>query len=63
MYRQYEDPRKLENQLKELEDEYNELKRLVWLGDESEEVLYDKYIELQELRDRVRFAWDDEENG
>ena len=50
MYRQYEDPRKLEDQLAEAkarlaENPYDE----------------DLVLEVQELKDRVNFAWQDDE--
>lgn len=61
MYRQYENPRALQEELTQKEAEYNELIHKHWLGDISDDYLYDKYIELQELKDRVNFAWQDEE--
>ena len=50
MYRQYEDPWKLEEQLQELEERYAE---------NMDDV--DLYLEIYELRDRINFAWQDDE--
>ena len=50
MYRQYEDPWKLEEQLQELEARYAE---------NEEDV--DLYLEIYELKDRINFAWQDNE--
>ena len=52
IYRQYEDPYKLENQLKRLTKYYEEN------PDE-----YDDYVEqrIAELKDRINFAWQDDE--
>lgn len=51
MYRQYEDPRKLEKQLDEwLENHPNH--------DEWDEYDYESY---GELKDRINFAWQDDE--
>lgn len=63
MYRQYENPRELESSYNKKKAEYQELKKKNFAGEISDEYLYDKYNELKELEDRVRFAWDDEENG
>lgn len=54
MYRQYEDPRTLEKRLEEAENRLEEARAL---GIDTE------YIEeeVAELRDRVNFAWQDEE--
>lgn len=50
MYRQYENPFSLEDKLKEAK------KRL---ADDPENI--DLALEVEELKDRVRFAWDDNE--
>lgn len=50
MYRQYEDPWKLEEQLQELEERYAE---------NMDDI--DLYLEIYELRDRISFAWQDNE--
>lgn len=51
--RSYEDPRKLENELEELN------KRIESENDES--TLVDLYIERNELEERINFAWQDNE--
>ena len=50
MYRQYENPFSLEDRLKET------TKRL---SEDPENI--DLALEVEELKDRVRFAWDDDE--
>ena len=63
MYRQYENPRELETLYNKKKEEYQELKRKCYLSEITEDDLHDAYEELKELQDRIRFAWDDEENG
>ena len=63
MYRQYEDPRALTLLYNKKKKEYQELKVKNFQGIITDDYLYHKYEELKELEDRVRFAWDDEENG
>lgn len=53
MYRQYEDPYKLERQLEELELRYAQC------DDDDERV--DLYLAISELKDRINFAWQDNE--
>ena len=53
MYRRYEDPRKLEKQLKKLKRRYKQTQ------DEYEKMYLAE--EIAELTDRVNFAWQDEE--
>lgn len=53
MYRRYEDPRKLEKQLKKLKIRYKQTQ------DEYEKMYLAE--EIAELTDRVNFAWQDEE--
>ena len=53
MYRQYEDPRELEDQLKELQARYE--------SETDEDVLIDLAQEIEELKDRINFAWQDDE--
>lgn len=53
MYRRYEDPRKLEKQLKKLKRRYKQTQ------DEDEKMYLAE--EIAELTDRVNFAWQDEE--
>ena len=63
MYRQYENPRELEKLYNKKKQDYQELKVKYFQGIITEDYLHHKYEELEELKDRVRFAWDDEENG
>ena len=55
MYRQYEDPYKVQ---KMLEDAERRLADAQAAGDDD---LVDLYIEVEELRERVNFAWQDQE--
>lgn len=57
MYRQYENPYKLENQLEELKEEYQKA------IDENadEETIMSLTQDIAELRDRINFAWQDDE--
>ena len=57
MYRQYEDPYKLEKQLKEAREEYS---RRMEAGEDIE-ALIDLAIEINDLEQRVNFAWQDDE--
>lgn len=55
MYRQYEDPYKLEQALAEARE------RLAESCDEYGEMDIDLLLEVQELEDRVNYAWQDNE--
>ena len=57
MYRQYEDPYKLEEQLEELKEELNKAYKL---GADNYELM-DLEINIAELKDRINFAWQDDE--
>lgn len=57
MYRQYEDPYKLEKQLKELRREYNNAKE----NNADEDILVELSQDIYELEERVNFAWQDDE--
>lgn len=57
MYRRYEDPTELEEELKELEAEYKKIP----LTPENENRLISLSESIAELKDRIRFAWDDDE--
>lgn len=57
MYRQYEDPYKLEKQLKELRREYNNAKE----NNADEDILVELSQDIHELEERVNFAWQDDE--
>lgn len=53
MYRQYENPYKLEEQLKELQARR--------AAETDEDVLIALDEEIAELKDRINFAWQDDE--
>lgn len=55
MYRQYEDPYKLEQELAEARE------RLAESCDEYGEMDIDLLLEVQELEDRINYAWQDNE--
>ena len=57
MYRQYEDPYELEKQLKEAREEYS---RRMEAGEDIE-ALIDLAEEINDLEQRVNFAWQDDE--
>ena len=57
MYRQYENPYNLEKQLEELKKEY-------WAAVEAntdEETLFNLAENIIELKERINFAWQDDE--
>lgn len=60
MYRQYEDPRALTERLHEAEKAYEEAKAADPDG-ENIDLLIDLANEVESLRERVNFAWQDEE--
>ena len=53
MYRQYENPYKLEEQLKELKEEYH--------NTTDEDKLISLSESIAELEERINFAWQDDE--
>ena len=58
MYRQYEDPRKLQEQLDNLKEEFQRRKSL----GELDPYDYEDYaLEIHDLEERINFAWQDEE--
>lgn len=57
MYRQYENPYELEKQLEELKEELH--KAYILGGDVYE--LEDLEIAIAELKERINFAWQDDE--
>lgn len=59
MYRQYENPRTLERQLEYAERRLSDARAR---GTEVEELM-DLQEEVDELRERANFAWQDEEEG
>lgn len=56
MYRNYEDPWKLEKRLQKAK-EYLHIAQLA--GDED--AIIDYTLEVEELKDRINFAWQDQE--
>lgn len=57
MYRQYENPNKLEEQLKELKEQYYTAIN----NDEDEDMIINLAIDIAELEERINFAWQDDE--
>lgn len=57
MYRQYENPRSLEKQLKGLKEEYETLLE----QDVDEDTLISMHEDIVELEERVNHAWSDDE--
>ena len=57
MYRHYEDPYKLEKMLEEAEES---LQRRKEEGDDDDAIV-DAYLWVEELKDRINFAWQDDE--
>ena len=58
MYRQYENPRKLEQQLEELRNRKHELELR---GELNEDMIEYFALEEHELEERINFAWQDDE--
>lgn len=58
MYRQYENPRTLEQQLADLRNRKNELELR---GELTEDMLEYFGLEEHELEERINFAWQDDE--
>lgn len=67
MYRDYENPRELEKQLKELQTARDELYRMAVqeTNPYRKDALFDQWSdsaqEEEELKERINFAWQDEE--
>lgn len=57
MYRQYENPYELENRLEELK---RELHKAYAMGADAENLI-DLHMEIADLKDRINFAWQDDE--
>jgi hypothetical protein len=57
MYRQYENPHKLEKQLKELKEEYC----IAVEENADEDRLVSLAYDIAELEERINFAWQDDE--
>lgn len=58
MYRQYENPQTLEKRLTDLQAEYS---RLLKCGQLDIEQQYDYEMEIADLKDRINYAWQDDE--
>lgn len=58
MYRRYENPYELEQQLAELQEEYNSLP----FNEENEGRLMGLAEDIASLRERINFAWQDDED-
>lgn len=56
MYRSYENPYSLEDQLKELEAEYNSIP----FNSDNEDRLISLGESIAELKERINFAWQDD---
>ena len=56
MYRRYENPYKIEQRLNALKTEYDKLKEVT-----DEEALVDLHCEIEDLEERLNFAWQDDE--
>lgn len=61
MYRAYENPRELENRLDEAKERLEELRTKVNNGEADFDELVDAQLDVDELAERVNFAWQDEE--
>lgn len=57
MYRQYENPYKLQKELEELKEEYCKAIE----ADEDEDTLMNIAFNIAELEERINFAWQDDE--
>ena len=57
MYISYENPYKLELQLKELKQQYYDAK----VSNTDDDILIDLSIEISSLEERINFAWQDDE--
>ena len=57
MYRQYENPYKLEKQLEELKQQYCDAVE----NNADEDTLINLAMDINELEERINFAWQDDE--
>lgn len=57
MYRQYENPSELEKMLENLKKEYNNAIKT----NADEETLIDLHFEIDDLKERINFAYQDQE--
>lgn len=55
MYRQYEDPNKLQKMLEQAKDELD----CALLEDDNDDRIIDLVNEVESLKDRINFAWQD----
>lgn len=58
IYRQYEDPHDVEKMLENAKARYEQAKQE---NPEDDDRLIDLCLEIESLKDRVRFAWEDQE--
>ncbi|MBQ5373524.1 MAG: hypothetical protein IIU51_03090, partial [Bacteroidaceae bacterium] len=58
MYRQYENPRALEDELAKVKAEFDDLATMTKMDDDT---LYYYHEKMAELKDRINFAYQDEE--
>lgn len=58
MYRQYENPRLLQAQLDNLQAEFDDI---VASGKVNDDIYIYYHSRIAELKDRINFAWQDEE--
>ena len=61
MYRQYEEPRQLEKELDTARERMEKAKAEYDNGEGDYDTYVDAYNDFCELKDRVNFAWQDEE--
>lgn len=60
MYRQYEDPYVIEGYLKEAKERLNKAKAEARNDDDWDRLVY-LYQDVEELEERLNFAWQDDE--
>lgn len=58
MYRAYENPRTLEDMLHDARDRYEALR---WEKDADPEEMYRVHEEIEDLKERINHAWQDDE--
>lgn len=58
MYRQYENPRALEDELAKVKAEFDDIVTMCKVDDDTLEYYHEK---MGELKDRINFAYQDEE--
>ncbi len=58
MYRSYENPRTLENLLHDAKERFEALR---WQTDADPEELFRVHEEIEDLKQRINFSWQDDE--